>query len=49
LLGWLGFAIQRADLQLLLVLLQDGFVVVLPELLRGVFSGDSLEDWTGRQ
>jgi predicted RNase H-like HicB family nuclease len=32
-------------LQLLLVLLEDAVVVVLPELLGGVLSGDTLEDY----
>jgi hypothetical protein len=33
-------------LELLLVLFQDGFVMVLPELLRGIFTSDALEDYT---
>jgi hypothetical protein len=36
--------VQRADLELLLVLLQDGLIVVLPELLAGILSSYSLED-----
>lgn len=36
--------VERANLQLFLVLFQDALVVVLPELLRGVLSGDSLQD-----
>jgi len=39
---WLG--VKGSDLELLLVLLQDAFIVVLPELLGGVLAGDSLED-----
>lgn len=38
--------VQRADLQLGLVLLQNALVVVLPELLRGILSGDSLENYS---
>ena len=36
--------VERADLQLRLVLLEDALVVVLPELLRGVLAGDALQD-----
>ena len=36
--------IQRADLELALVLLQDTLVVVLPELLGGILSGNALEN-----
>jgi len=32
-------------LQLLLVFLEDGFVVVLPELLASIFAGNTLEDY----
>lgn len=39
-----GLGVQRADLQLLLVLLEDALVVVLPELLGRVFAGNALED-----
>jgi len=39
---WLG--VEGSDLELLLVLLQYAFVVVLPELLGGVLASDSLED-----
>jgi hypothetical protein len=38
------FSAEGADLELLLVLLQDGLVVVFPELLAGIFAGNSLED-----
>jgi len=40
-----GLGIQRADLQLLPVLLEDALVVVLPELLGRVFAGNALEDY----
>jgi hypothetical protein len=40
----LGLRVERTDLQLLLVLLQDGLVVVLPKLLASVFAGNTLED-----
>lgn len=36
--------VQRADLQLGLVFLENALIVVLPELLRGVFAGDAGED-----
>jgi hypothetical protein len=36
--------VQRADLEFRFVFLEDGLVVVFPELLRGVFSGDAGED-----
>lgn len=39
-----GLGVEGADVQLGLVLLQDTLVVVLPELLGGVLSGDALED-----
>lgn len=42
---WLGLAVEGADHELLLVLLQDGLVVVLPELLGSVLSGNTLEDY----
>lgn len=44
--GWcsLFLRVERADLELLLVLLQDGLIVVLPELLAGILSSYSLED-----
>lgn len=41
---WLGLAVEGADHELLLVLLQDGLVVILPELLGSVLSGNTLED-----
>jgi len=37
--------VQRADLQLTLVLLQNTLIVIFPELLRSIFSGDSLENY----
>lgn len=40
----LGLGVEAADLQLGLVLFQNAFIVVLPELLRGVLAGDSLKD-----
>lgn len=40
----LGLGIERADLQLRLVLLQDAVVVVLPELLGRILAGYALED-----
>lgn len=39
-----GLGVEAADLQLTLVLLQNAFIVVLPELLGGILAGDSLED-----
>jgi len=44
--GWFRLGVETTDLKLLLVLFQDGFVVILPELLRGIFTGDALEDYT---
>ena len=44
--GWLWLAVETPDLELFLVLFQDGFIVVLPELLRRVFAGDTLENCT---
>lgn len=40
----LRLRVQRANLKLLLVLLQDALIVVLPELLAGILSSYSLED-----
>ena len=40
----LGLGVQRADLKLCLVLLEDALVVVLPELLGSVFTSNALED-----
>ena len=37
-------SVQRADLQLTLVLLQNALIVIFPELLGSIFSGDSLEN-----
>lgn len=39
-----GLGVQRANLQLLLVLLQNALIVVFPELLAGVFAGNALQD-----
>ena len=44
LLFLLGLSIERADLQLGLVLLEDALIVVLPELLGGVLSSYALKD-----
>lgn len=40
----LGLGVEGADEKLGLILLQDTFVVVLPELLGGVLASDALED-----
>lgn len=40
----LGLGVEAADLQLALILFQNAFIVVLPELLRGVLAGDSLKN-----
>ncbi|KAF5137235.1 hypothetical protein E5D57_001011 [Metarhizium anisopliae] len=40
----LGLAVERADLQLALVLFQDALVVVFPEDFGGVLASDSLEN-----
>lgn len=39
-----GFRVERSDLKLLLILLQDAFVVILPKLLAGIFASDTLQD-----
>jgi hypothetical protein len=43
--GRRGLGVERSDLQLLLVFLEDAVVVVFPELLGCVLSGNALEDW----
>lgn len=43
-LDGLGLGVERTDLQLCLVLLENAFVVVFPELLRGVLAGNTLQD-----
>jgi hypothetical protein len=40
----LGLRVERADLELLLVLLENACVVKLPELLGGVLASDLLQD-----
>lgn len=39
-----GLGVQTADLQLLLVFLEDALIVIFPELFRSVFASNALED-----
>lgn len=41
----LRFRVQTPDLQLCSKFLQDAFIVVFPELFRGVFTADTLKNY----
>lgn len=43
--GRCSLGVQRANLKLLLVLLENALVVVLPELLRGILASDTLQNF----
>lgn len=45
----LFLAVQRSNLQLALVFLENALVMILPKLFGCIFAADSLKDWGPRQ